>query len=334
MKLSRSLTFATLALILTVPLFADAADSRLPRILSFSASPQKAVYGQSVKLSWKVENADGCNLRYYNSDERGGGSGYITSGKAVDSYVVNPQYTTTYEIQCVKGTSIDTGIGFDDEKLTVTIEREAKTPSITVKKVRLAKDQVAIQLTYKNLPKNNKTGLVLKKQVKGQPVNYYPLKKGGSGTVTLKLGREGSLKGPGYDYVVEVQGAGATRPVTESFFIPGNVIIDGLTITDTVIGSGTEARAGRQVTVSYVGKLENGTVFDASDRHGGTKSFTFLLGAGQVIEGWDRGVAGMREGGSRRIKISPDLAYGSQGVPGVIPGNATLIFDIKLLHVE
>jgi FKBP-type peptidyl-prolyl cis-trans isomerase FkpA len=110
-------------------------------------------------------------------------------------------------------------------------------------------------------------------------------------------------------------------------------------ITDLQVGAGAEATAGRLVTVHYAGWLyqagaaENkGTLFDTSI---GRAPFTFLLGAGQVIRGWDQGVAGMRVGGFRRLVIPPDLAYGSAGAGGgVIPPNATLIFEVELIGVQ
>jgi len=102
--------------------------------------------------------------------------------------------------------------------------------------------------------------------------------------------------------------------------------------TDIVVGIGTEATAGSKVTVNYVGMLPNGTVFDASSRHG--KPFTFTLGAGEVIRGWDIGVQGMKEGGKRRLIVPPQDGYGSQGVGDVIPPNSTLIFDIELVSVQ
>lgn len=100
---------------------------------------------------------------------------------------------------------------------------------------------------------------------------------------------------------------------------------------DTVVGTGAEAVAGKKVTVNYVGMLENGTVFDASANHG--QPFTFTLGVGQVIKGWDEGVAGMKVGGKRHLVIPADKAYGAQGV-GSIPPNSTLIFDVELVGVE
>ncbi len=105
-----------------------------------------------------------------------------------------------------------------------------------------------------------------------------------------------------------------------------------LTIEDKVVGTGAEAVAGMSVTVHYLGMLPDGTVFDGSKKRG--EPFTFTLGAGQVIKGWDQGVAGMKVGGTRQLIIPPDLAYGSQGAGGAIPPNATLIFQVELLGVK
>lgn len=105
-----------------------------------------------------------------------------------------------------------------------------------------------------------------------------------------------------------------------------------LTIEDQVIGTGVEAKAGDSVTVHYVGSLLNGTIFDASKNHG-DQGFTFTLGIGQVIKGWDQGVAGMKVGGKRKLTIPADLAYGNNAVGGVIPANSTLIFEVELLKV-
>ncbi|MCI0597496.1 FKBP-type peptidyl-prolyl cis-trans isomerase [Candidatus Parcubacteria bacterium] len=103
-----------------------------------------------------------------------------------------------------------------------------------------------------------------------------------------------------------------------------------LMITDTVVGTGAEATAGTEVSLHYVGQLENGQVFDASANHGGP--FTFVLGSGMVIAGWEQGILGMKVGGKRRLVIPPELGYGSQAV-GPIPANATLIFDVELVNV-
>jgi FKBP-type peptidyl-prolyl cis-trans isomerase len=100
---------------------------------------------------------------------------------------------------------------------------------------------------------------------------------------------------------------------------------------DLVEGTGAEAKAGQRVTVHYRGTLTDGREFDAS--YNRNEPFTFNLGAGQVIKGWDEGVAGMKEGGKRKLTIPPALGYGAQGAGGVIPPNATLVFEVELLKV-
>ncbi len=107
---------------------------------------------------------------------------------------------------------------------------------------------------------------------------------------------------------------------------------DGLRYVDLVVGKGARPRTGQLVTVTYVGTLQNGQKFDASADHGGT--FSFPLGAGRVIKGWDEGVATMRVGGKRKLVVPPELGYGAQGAGGVIPPNATLTFVIELLKAE
>lgn len=106
-----------------------------------------------------------------------------------------------------------------------------------------------------------------------------------------------------------------------------------LEIQDVVVGKGKEAKSGDVVRVHYVGTLMDGTEFDASRKHD-DKGFTFPLGQGQVIKGWDQGVAGMKVGGKRKLTIPPDLAYGARGAGGVIPPNATLKFEVELLEVK
>ncbi|MEW5849408.1 MAG: FKBP-type peptidyl-prolyl cis-trans isomerase [Myxococcota bacterium] len=105
-----------------------------------------------------------------------------------------------------------------------------------------------------------------------------------------------------------------------------------LQIEDIKQGTGKEAKKGNTVVVHYVGTLTNGKKFDSSrDRNEG---FDFVLGAGQVIKGWDQGVAGMKVGGVRKLTIPPDLAYGKRGFPPVIPPDSTLIFEVELLEVN
>jgi FKBP-type peptidyl-prolyl cis-trans isomerase FkpA len=107
---------------------------------------------------------------------------------------------------------------------------------------------------------------------------------------------------------------------------------DGLKYTDDQVGTGTEAQAGKTVSVHYTGWLLDGTKFDSSkDRN---QPFSFPLGGGQVIKGWDEGVAGMKVGGKRTLVIPPDLGYGARGAGGVIPPNATLKFEVELLDVK
>jgi FKBP-type peptidyl-prolyl cis-trans isomerase FkpA len=106
----------------------------------------------------------------------------------------------------------------------------------------------------------------------------------------------------------------------------------GLKFTDLQTGEGDEAKAGKTVEVHYTGWLENGTKFDSSlDRR---QPFRFRLGAGEVIRGWDEGVAGMKVGGKRGLVIPAALGYGARGAGGVIPPNATLVFEVELLGVR
>jgi FKBP-type peptidyl-prolyl cis-trans isomerase len=107
---------------------------------------------------------------------------------------------------------------------------------------------------------------------------------------------------------------------------------DDLLIEDLRPGTGAEAKAGQTVSVHYVGTLTDGKKFDSSRDRG--KPFEFKLGAGQVIKGWDQGVAGMKIGGLRKLTIPPTLGYGSRGAGGVIPPNATLVFEVELLGLR
>ncbi len=106
----------------------------------------------------------------------------------------------------------------------------------------------------------------------------------------------------------------------------------GLVYEDTVVGNGAEAVAGNFVTVHYTGWLTDGSKFDSSkDRN---DPFQFPLGMRHVIGGWDEGVQGMKVGGTRKLTIPPELGYGARGAGGVIPPNATLVFEVELLGVQ
>ena len=108
---------------------------------------------------------------------------------------------------------------------------------------------------------------------------------------------------------------------------------NGLIIEDLVVGEGAEAQDYNKVVVNYTGSLADGSVFDSS-LNPGREPFTFTLGVGSVIKGWDLGVKGMKVGGKRKLTIPPELGYGDQGSGGVIPPGATLIFEVDLLEVE
>jgi FKBP-type peptidyl-prolyl cis-trans isomerase len=108
--------------------------------------------------------------------------------------------------------------------------------------------------------------------------------------------------------------------------------MEELKIEDIKVGTGTEAVSGKKITVNYSGTLTDGTKFDSSYDRG--EPFSFNLGAGEVIQGWDKGFAGMKIGGKRKLTIPSELGYGANGAGGVIPPNATLIFEVELLKVE
>jgi FKBP-type peptidyl-prolyl cis-trans isomerase len=106
----------------------------------------------------------------------------------------------------------------------------------------------------------------------------------------------------------------------------------GLEYTETLAGTGAQAAAGKTVSVHYTGKLTNGKVFDSSLTRG--EPIEFKLGAGRVIKGWDEGIALMKVGGKATLTIPPELGYGERGAGGVIPPNATLIFEVELVSMK
>ncbi|MFL2983705.1 MAG: FKBP-type peptidyl-prolyl cis-trans isomerase [Candidatus Neomarinimicrobiota bacterium] len=108
---------------------------------------------------------------------------------------------------------------------------------------------------------------------------------------------------------------------------------NGLVIEDLIEGEGTEAQDYNKVIVNYTGKLEDGSIFDSS-LNPGREPFTFTLGVGSVIKGWDIGVKGMKVGGKRQLTIPANLGYGDKGAGSVIPPGATLVFEVELLEVE
>ncbi len=107
---------------------------------------------------------------------------------------------------------------------------------------------------------------------------------------------------------------------------------DNLVAYEVKLGEGREIKTGDTVSVNYIGALADGTKFDSSYDHG--EPFSFTVGEDQVIQGWEEGLIGMKVGGVRRLAIPPTLAYGAQGIPGAIPPNSMLIFEIELLEIK
>ncbi|THJ22383.1 MAG: FKBP-type peptidyl-prolyl cis-trans isomerase [Nitrospira sp. CG24D] len=129
-------------------------------------------------------------------------------------------------------------------------------------------------------------------------------------------------------------GVGGSMSGSESSASEGKEITtsSGLQYIDQVVGTGDTAKAGQTVSVHYTGWLTNGKKFDSSVDRG--QPFSFKLGVGQVIKGWDEGVQGMKIGGKRKLTIPSNLGYGARGAGGLIPPHATLVFDVELLGVQ
>lgn len=122
------------------------------------------------------------------------------------------------------------------------------------------------------------------------------------------------------------------KEIVQTGEMTDEAVVTELKIEDIEVGTGDEAVSGKSITVHYTGTLTDGTKFDSSvDRN---EPFTFNLGAGQVIQGWEQGFAGMKVGGKRKLTIPASLGYGETGSPPVIPGGATLIFEVELLEVN
>jgi FKBP-type peptidyl-prolyl cis-trans isomerase len=133
-----------------------------------------------------------------------------------------------------------------------------------------------------------------------------------------------ALVAGGLIYFFAYRRAGSGKEVTTA---------SGLKYVDLVEGQGASPKLGQSVSVKYRGTLENGTKFDSSDDHGG-QPYTFQIGRGTVIKGWDEGLMTMKVGGKRRLTVPSDLGYGTRGKPPDIPGNSTLIFDVELVDVK
>lgn len=139
----------------------------------------------------------------------------------------------------------------------------------------------------------------------------------------ISRGRQGA------EQIASSEVGSSTSEVTSA---TGDQNVTELKIEDIAVGDGAEAVAGKTVVVHYTGTLVDGKKFDSSVDRG--QPFPFPLGAGRVIQGWDKGVEGMKVGGKRKLTIPPSMGYGEQGAGGVIPPNATLIFDVELLEVK
>ena len=146
--------------------------------------------------------------------------------------------------------------------------------------------------------------------------------------------RAQTTQAPGAPATGTAHKAGATHKAATSHTAPAAKTVttpSGLKYVDLLVGKGPTPKEGDTVLVHYTGRFTNGKVFDTSR---GKPPFHFVLGRGQVIKGWDEGVASMHVGGKRKLTVPPGLAYGAQGYPGVIPPNSTLVFQVELLEIK
>jgi len=176
--------------------------------------------------------------------------------------------------------------------------------------------------------------------IQGWDLGIAQLKKGGTAKLVIppELGYgdvgAGSVIPPGATLHFDVElvdfSAGAATSPTQVDPSKFQEKASGLRIHDFEVGSGQMPKVGENVSVHYTGWLENGTKFDSSHDRG--EPISFILGQGQVIAGWDEGIKSMKVGGKRQLVIPPKIAYGERGAGGVIPPNATLIFEVELIH--
>ncbi|KAI8961870.1 hypothetical protein F5Y11DRAFT_210516 [Daldinia sp. FL1419] len=177
------------------------------------------------------------------------------------------------------------------------------------------------------MAKAGETKLSKKQQKKLKNNKGEPVVKEDAKAETAKESTKGDKK---VQFAKNLEQGPTGSAAAEKAATPGVKVVQGVTVDDRKIGSGRVAKKGNKVEVRYIGKLLDGKVFDANKKG---KPFSFSVGKGEVIKGWDIGIQGMAIGGERRLTIPAHLAYGSKAQPG-IPGNSTLVFDIKLMNIK
>ncbi|KAH7417163.1 hypothetical protein BKA64DRAFT_291447 [Cadophora sp. MPI-SDFR-AT-0126] len=208
------------------------------------------------------------------------------------------------------------------------IEEGASLDDIMAKSLKpdSADEQKLSKKQLKKLKKNNGEAAAVKAdELKKADVKESPAAKSDKSDKKVQFAKN-LEQGP----TGSAEKAKAAAPDAKGKATLGVKMVQGVKCDDKKLGTGPACKKGNKVGMRYIGKLEDGKVFDSNKKG---KPFSFKLGAGEVIKGWDIGVAGMSVGGERRLTIPASLAYGSKGVPG-IPGNSTLIFDVKLLEIK